>query len=270
MKKFNKSKVIIPALAMIALTTAASATGTVAWFAANSTVTAEHLSVSIKSESTFLLIDNQATGADDAAKANSIQTRDRTSKVVVTESGNSVLMPVAHETTGFTYQTVEALNSDDNTLSKHWYTMVSDNPADTVGTAQTHTPIKVANFANYVKKFTYYLTVAKGSEPATNLTISNFTIAMNNTANGTNETIDPVKVLVVGDNAMAELDNANKTSNTVLFTGQLTDSTITTVSVYVYFDGNNAAVTSNNKANLEGATIDLSFVCDRYTAPVQP
>lgn len=40
MKKFNKSKVIIPALAMIALTTAASATGTVAWFAANGTVTA--------------------------------------------------------------------------------------------------------------------------------------------------------------------------------------------------------------------------------------
>lgn len=35
MKKFNKSKVIIPALAMIALTTAASATGTVAWFSAN-------------------------------------------------------------------------------------------------------------------------------------------------------------------------------------------------------------------------------------------
>ncbi len=40
MKKFNKSKVIIPALAMIALTTAASATGTVAWFSANGVVTA--------------------------------------------------------------------------------------------------------------------------------------------------------------------------------------------------------------------------------------
>lgn len=40
MKKINKSKVIIPALAMIALSTAASATGTVAWFAANGTVTA--------------------------------------------------------------------------------------------------------------------------------------------------------------------------------------------------------------------------------------
>lgn len=39
MKKFNKSKVIIPALAMIALTTAASATGTVAWFSANQAAT---------------------------------------------------------------------------------------------------------------------------------------------------------------------------------------------------------------------------------------
>ena len=41
MKKFNKSKVIIPALAMIALTTAASATGTVAWFTANRATTVE-------------------------------------------------------------------------------------------------------------------------------------------------------------------------------------------------------------------------------------
>ncbi len=39
MKKFNKSKVIIPALAMIALTTAASATGTVAWFSVNQAAT---------------------------------------------------------------------------------------------------------------------------------------------------------------------------------------------------------------------------------------
>lgn len=266
MKKFNKSKVIIPALAMIALTTAASATGTVAWFAANSTVSANDLSVKIKSESTFLLIDNEVSGNNAAAQAASIQNNPKTE---VTESGTSVLMPAAHETTGFAYNTVEKKNAKDDTLAEYWYTMTSDNPGHYLGNASEHKKIKLEDFDQYVKKFTYYFTVAKGSEPATNLTISSFSIAMNDTAEGTNETIEPVKVLVVGENAMDELSNANKTSNTALFTGQLTDSTITTVSVYVYFDGNNAAVTSNNKANLEGAIVDLSFECTRYTAPAQ-
>lgn len=39
-KKFNKSKVIVPALAVIALTTTASVTSTVAWFTANRAVSA--------------------------------------------------------------------------------------------------------------------------------------------------------------------------------------------------------------------------------------
>ena len=55
MKKFNKSKVIIPALAMIALTTAASATGTVAWFTANNTVTASTLTFKAKANTNLYI-----------------------------------------------------------------------------------------------------------------------------------------------------------------------------------------------------------------------
>lgn len=55
MKKINKSKVIIPALAMIALTTAASATGTVAWFAANTTVNVTGMTMTATAGSNLLI-----------------------------------------------------------------------------------------------------------------------------------------------------------------------------------------------------------------------
>ena len=61
MKKFNKSKVIIPALAMIALTTAASATGTVAWFTANQAVTAEGLTAKVVAGDNLFIAKNDSS-----------------------------------------------------------------------------------------------------------------------------------------------------------------------------------------------------------------
>ena len=36
-------------------------------------------------------------------------------------------------------------------------------------------------------------------------------------------------------------------------------STVLTVKIYIYYDGNNTNVFTNNAANLTGATIDLAF-----------
>ena len=57
----KKTKVIIPALGILLLSTAASVTGTVAWFSANNQVTATGMKVQAKAES-GIVISNAATG----------------------------------------------------------------------------------------------------------------------------------------------------------------------------------------------------------------
>lgn len=88
MKKVNKSKVIIPALAMIALTTAASATGTVAWFSMN-TVASVNGMVLKTTVNDNLLIDNYVDG--------SWATNDSTFAATKTQTieTNNILVPVS-------------------------------------------------------------------------------------------------------------------------------------------------------------------------------
>ena len=52
----KKTKIIVPALGMLLLSTAASVTGTVAWFATNSAVQANGVRLTVKSDSSFLII----------------------------------------------------------------------------------------------------------------------------------------------------------------------------------------------------------------------
>ena len=76
--------------------------------------------------------------------------------------------------------------------------------------------------------------------------------------------ISAVKVLIVSDNnVVAILSTAS--SETDLYSGTttqnivLTDKTVHSVDIYVYYDGTEAAVYSNNAAALGGATITLQF-----------
>ena len=59
----KKTKIIVPALGMLLLSTAASVTGTVAWFSANATVTASGMQVKAKADK-GILINEVETSAD--------------------------------------------------------------------------------------------------------------------------------------------------------------------------------------------------------------
>ena len=83
MKKFKKSAVVIPALARIAVTAAASVSGTVAWFTANRSVSVNASNFAAQSQNddlTISLVDNSLVGV----------TADTDSKSV-TRADNSVL-----------------------------------------------------------------------------------------------------------------------------------------------------------------------------------
>lgn len=64
MKKFKKSSVIVPALARIAVTSAASVSGTVAWFTATRSVTARGMSFTAKSTSNLLIAGDQLSSSN--------------------------------------------------------------------------------------------------------------------------------------------------------------------------------------------------------------
>ena len=102
-----------------------------------------------------------------------------------------------------------------------------------------------------------YLTVASGSNDANNLTV---TPTITQKTGGTD--ITAVKILVATDDGgFAVLSSANngsavdiKGTNTAI-----TDSGIRQVDIYIYYDGDETPVYTNNMANLKGADIELAF-----------
>ncbi|NLE04905.1 MAG: hypothetical protein GX638_08900, partial [Crenarchaeota archaeon] len=67
----KKTKLIIPAIGMLLLSTAASITGTVAWFSMNTTVTATGMQVTAQSNNLFLQIINSTGEFSDTESQNS-------------------------------------------------------------------------------------------------------------------------------------------------------------------------------------------------------
>ena len=53
------------------------------------------------------------------------------------------------------------------------------------------------------------------------------------------------------------------TTDQDLYAGSITDTTAIVVKVYIYLDGTNEKVYTNNITNLDGAKIDLTFNVDK-------
>ena len=83
----KKTKIIVPALGMLLLGTAASVTSTVAWFAMNSSVSATGMQIKVKTESVFLLI-----GSGDNDTASEIQTAGTITTALTVNSGEESLL----------------------------------------------------------------------------------------------------------------------------------------------------------------------------------
>lgn len=240
----KKTKVIIPALGMLLLSTAASVTGTVAWFAANASVTATGMSITAKSDTTFLLI--KAGEAD----ASSIQTAKKTSDSAQTSS--AALYPAAHDS-------IANLAAADTV--GNWYYMYSEDPASATGKAGTKTALTA--FTNYVLVNEFSITVAKGSNPVNNFRVKDVTIDTEGDA--------AVKALVASSNGVEEFDAstdpADPRDNPVtLYTGNITDTTVVQVKIYIYWDGNDTDVYTNGLADLKETSVEVSFTGDVIAA----
>ena len=235
----KKTKIIIPALGVLLLSTAASVTGTVAWFSMNKTVTATGMSVTAKSDSSFLLIGNEDDDLDSIQDANSIS--------ATAKNSTKELYPVAHKAIANT----AAADSISN-----WYFMYSDDPDNYIGTATEELAIPNGKlFTDYVLKNTFKITVAKQGHPVNNLKVDTLTISG----------VSAVRALVTSSTAAQEFaetyadDPAVDTDDATILAAQVTSSTVVEINVYIFWDGNDELVYTNNADQLTNTSVELTF-----------
>lgn len=264
-------KKLIPAICMTLIAAVMLASSTFAWFSMNTQVTATGMQVAAKSDNTYLLISRDKTTAAE------IQAQNKITVDLAVDSSEAKVYPCAPAisstevaylaTSGktvsgapITTAGVEVTNMATASAFTNWYTAT----AKTSGASdmQDGTARQLTAFTGYVIRRTVYLTVAVGANDANNLTVTP-------AITGTGEDLTAAHVIVAtSDGGFVNLTNTNngtkvdiKGSNTAL-----TESTVLTVEIYIYIDGNNTNIFTNNIVDLTGVTIELAFDVEAVTA----
>ena len=233
----KKTKIIIPSLGLLLLSTAASVTGTVAWFAANATVEATGMNIKATSNNQFLQIQTSAASWSETDAQTTVAVNNSpVAELLPTHVANSVATGGATFTAysgGSTFTFIEAF-SDDPTAYQ---------------AATIYSEVASGDIANYALKtdFKVRLKPNAGATTAPNLKVSDVTV----TANASNEIADgllnAVRVFVVTSTAGTVWKNGERVEGA---TNDIIAATVTTsdlaLSVYVYFDGEDSACYTNN------------------------
>ena len=268
----------------------------------NTQVTATGMQIKAKSNNTFLLIN---TGDNDTAAE--IQTAGVTTIAVTVSDEQAEVFPskpkeASEIGSGKRFESgTPVTNASTAAAAGNWYTAHNNNPANANDSVKSINSLNTTSgdtyeFAKYVIKRTVYLTLAKGSDDAHNLTVTP-TITMKDTYAKTTDTalnnsktyytqsgetytavsspdvaniatyyekannIEAVKVLVATGDNYAILSSSTTTAQSLYATTNqdLKDSTVVTVDIYIYYDGEATPVYTNNILNLSAATIQLAF-----------
>lgn len=260
-------KKLIPAICMTLIAAALFATSTFAWFSMNTHVTATGMQVVAKSDNTYLLI--SATNST----APTIQGEGATTVALTVSDAQAKLYPcapvlsdgeVAYLKTDSGHKTVAGEDiatagekvTNETTAKEvtNWYTATAATSG--ASTIDTNTVKQLTNFNGYVIVKTVYLTVAAGANPANNLTVT-----PTFTKKGDGSDFSAAKVIVTtSDGGFAVLSSGNNGSPAnIQGSKNLTSDSVLTVKIYIYYDGNDTTVFTNNAENLAGATINLAF-----------
>lgn len=250
-------KKLIPAICMTLIAAVMLASSTFAWFSMNTTVTATGMEVVAKSDNTYLLISSTSSMAGDIQDENNT-----TTALTVANPKVYPCAPVTNSTETSKLPSTAIVTGANASTVGNWYTASAEAPdkAD----IDWSTAKALTTFTGFVIQETVYLTVAKGANDANNLKVTP-TIAAKSGESGTS--VDAVRVLITTSDGGFKI--LNKDSGAVDISGgntSLTDSTVLTVYIYIYIDGNDAKVFTNNAVNLAMATISLLFSVDAVPA----
>lgn len=245
MKKFKK---LIPALCMLLISAVLMGTSTYAWFSMNMNVSATGMTVTAKSNSTYLLIGTSDNKTD---KENS------NVSIIATNASDNVY-PAAFNNTASAIQV-----GGKEIKAYSWYTANSKDPSKT-GTGNeilnavelTEAQLNPAEGNKYALINDFYLTLSKDSEDLKDGTLS---VTLKK-GEGAHEAV--AVIIKVSSGEQSVYYSLSTTEAVTINNFNLTNATSYKVTVFTYFDGNNGSVTSNkyneNSAAFTGS-VEVGF-----------
>lgn len=229
------------AIAMVLVAAVALGSATFAWFVSNNTVKATTSNIAAQSNSAYLVIDKVATSKTSNSSVASAQPHENLYPAkVVKENGNAV------------WKTAYADKADAAKMKAGSEFQIDDGTAEKAVTAK------------YAVKNTFYVGTGGYDGEFTNLHITGVTVT-NPTTDVNKNLGDALRVLVVNGNKWevwsgkgiklsSSADNLTTDSNggDLLVTDEVINSSHdATINVYLYYDGDEANVYSNNLDNIK-------------------
>jgi len=231
----------------------------------NKEVTVGGLQLTAKSSSTFLIV----------GESNDLQTLQGNggNSTTLTFSGEGAsleVFPSQHNAASGDNPVASSANVTNTATANvpgNWYYKIAQAP-----TASTADPTKAAtaleSFNDYVLHKTVYVTLAKGSQDASNLRLREATFTTTDVKTGTSETYNAVTVLVTSATALDQVSADSTTPTRTALSATVTDQAVVPIDIFIYYDGDDESVYTNNIANLEGATVSLTFDVDGGNNPI--
>ena len=234
-------KQMAAAVAMVCVAAVALGSSTYAWFVSNNKVTATTTNISAQSNSAYLVIDTKETSTTSTSSVSAGDTNKPLypAKITKSDAGAATWKSAYAQTAGAaTMKADSEFTIDDGTAAK-------------------------AVEAGYAVKNTFYIGTGTYDGEFTNLHVTGVTVDTATTEENKNLG-NAMRVLVVSGNewqvwsATGELlSSASKTGTA--FTAEVKKDTDATVEVYVYYDGDDTNVYSDNLTNLTSNGVTITF-----------
>lgn len=228
------------AIAMVLVAGIALASATYAWFVTNNKVDATTTNISAQSNSAYLVIDTKKTTKDSISSVSAGDTVTPLYPAKIEKSSGNALWKSAYadKANAATMKAGTEFTIDDGTAEK-------------------------AVSAGYAVKNTFYIGTGTYDGEFTNLHITGVTVDTA-TADDNKNLGNAMRVLVVCGNdwqvwsAAGEKLSSSESTGTAFTTGVKKDQDAT-VDVYVYYDGDDANVYSDNLTNLTSNGVTITF-----------
>ncbi len=243
------------AIAMVLVAAVALGSATYAWFVSNNTVDATTSNVSAKSNSAYLVIDTKTTSSTS------------TSSNKATDPDNTKLFPAQWKNT-FTTEGGDTKATDGNSGVYQFETAYASDKAQSDEKANTRFSIGNADAAikaGYAYKNVFFIGTGGYDGEFTNLKVTGATV----TASDGSELSNAVRVLVTCDDSWVVVKNNNviesQSGKTADFDGIIKAGQFgktegdATVKCYVYYDGSDDKVYTDNLEDLKNCNVELTF-----------
>ena len=290
----KKTKILAPALGILALSMAASVTGTVAWFSSNATVTAEGMTIKATT-ATNLYIRNsemQAGVFQEDPAPSTMYTNPIKEVDDITDNGNLVIDPTSTDYAGNFQSWYKVAKPDQVKIGGEIYESSGAIPADTFktvtiagGNVQADavlTTVNVGRFYLYLSDVaarninaTVTLTAEGTAEDATATQLKNVVrfamIFSEQTAAGDKEVAsgltrqvwsldgDSLTKPMVAEGVIASAPVATKTSGSSVSLGNMVPEKTIRVDCYFWFEGQDAECINQASLHSNEYSVDISF-----------